>query len=63
MDVIRLPERLKTSASKEDLKVGKLGLFSSGIKFNKLRKFSHQVESYKKCATEEKSMNRGSEAV
>lgn len=32
-------------------------MFSSGIKFKKFRKFSHQVEFNKKCITEEKRPN------
>ena len=50
---MRTPEKLKEK--KGNFITSQVGMFSSGVKFKRLRKFSHQVEfGNKKCITEGK---------
>jgi hypothetical protein len=50
---VRTPEKLKEK--KGNFITSQVGMFSSGVKFKRLRKFSHQVEfGNKKCITEGK---------
>jgi hypothetical protein len=51
--VVKTPE--KGVPKKGNFITSQVGMFTSAIKFKKMRKFSHQVEvSNKKCMTEEK---------
>jgi hypothetical protein len=50
---VKTPEKLKEKRG--NFITSQVGMFSSGVKFKRLRKFSHQVEfGNKKCITEEK---------